>query len=296
MDPEDEFSPYPEFFSIYNSQKHSQRLVLPSNDREHYPNPLPETAVLKKSEGQFWNVKWSISQEETMTFEDGWSKFVTDNGLLNGDLVLFAYEGSRNFCVCIHRNGQAVKSNAPINIQENSDDDNETSSDDDYNENSIETEEEEDSNENMIISLSLGSCDEDNVDQTICEVNKASGSSKKGRIRLRKKRACVGDPEMYLDDPTNPFFISTSPCTRNELVIAMQAIRDFDLKFGDKITFIDEFGEIEGNVGVWRDRVVVHKWDVIYKRNNVEDGDTIICEIVREEGLVKTIKAHFIRQ
>lgn len=71
---------------------------------------------------------------------------------------------------------------APIKIQEISDDEDDTIGHGDHHM------EEGDSHENMIVSLSLGSSDEadddDDYDTTICEVNKASGSSKKGKLVL----------------------------------------------------------------------------------------------------------------
>lgn len=76
----------------------------------------------------------------------------------------------------------------------------------------------------------------------------------------------------------------------------MQVRKDFDLKFGGTINFIDGFGVLERKLGEWKDRLVVHKWEEIYKRNNTKPGDTIICEILRERGVVHSIKVHFINK
>ncbi|ESQ42629.1 hypothetical protein EUTSA_v10014229mg [Eutrema salsugineum] len=296
------FSPYPDFGFTFNSQdlSLSQRLVIPSDYRMYYPNPLPQTAVLRKPEGNFWNVKWTISQEGTISFEDGWSKFVTDNGPIHGDILLFSYDGCRNFFVRIYRNGLVVETKSPIKIQEISDDDDErNSSDDDDDDHDMENE--EDSNdENKIISLSLGSSDEDDDDDddddtTLAEVNKSNGSSKKGGTSQKKRAESIGDPAMYLDDPTNPCFIPISSY-RRMMVIAQQVIKDHDLKFGETINLIDGFGQVEGKVVEWKDRIVVYSWDEVCKRNHAKLEDVIICEILHERGLVQSIKAHFVKK
>ncbi|CAE6129247.1 unnamed protein product [Arabidopsis arenosa] len=278
MDSKKGFSPYPDFLKIYNSQEHSQCLVIPREYNKYYPKPLPETAILQMPEGDTWTVKWTISQEETISFQDGWDKFVKDNGLLDRDFLLFTYDGSQSFWVRIHRDGFDVKKKPPLEIQVISDDE------DDHHV------EEEDNNEQMIILH-----DGDNDDTMICEVNNAHGSSKKGRC---VRRGPSIDTEKYLDDPENPFFISTSSCTRLVLTIANQTIRDYLLKFGSTINLIDGFGELSRKVGIWHDRIVVYKWDEMYKRNNAKPGDVIICEIIREEeedNVVSSIKVHFVK-
>ncbi|KAJ4911144.1 B3 domain-containing protein [Raphanus sativus] len=216
-------------------------LVLPSDYRQYYPTPLPQTAVLRKPEGIFWTVKWAISPEEEISFGDGWSKFIADNGPIDRDFLIFSYDGSRSFLVSIFRNGLPVKPEAPVTIQEISDDDEEDEAADN------DGEKDGDHDQNMMItSLSLGSSDEE-----------------------------------YNADTT---------------VIAMQVIKDYDLKFDGIIKFIDGFGELEGKIGNWKDRVVVYPWQVIYSRNDAKPGDVIICEILREGDVVRSIKAHFVKK
>lgn len=79
-------------------------------------------------------------------------------------------------------------------------------------------------------------------------------------------------------------------------MIATQVRKDYQLKFGRTINLIDGFGELKRKIGEWKDRVVVNKWDEIYKRNNANPEDTIICEIIRERGVVQSIKVHFVKK
>uniref|UniRef100_M4CES1 Uncharacterized protein n=1 Tax=Brassica campestris TaxID=3711 RepID=M4CES1_BRACM len=89
---------------------------------------------------------------------------------MDGDFLLFSYDGYRTFfLVSIFRDGLPVKPKAPVNIQEISDED-ETADDDDK----------EDNDQNMIISLSSGSSEEDNVD-TLTKLMEVQGE-----LRLRK--------------------------------------------------------------------------------------------------------------
>ncbi|KAF8102566.1 hypothetical protein N665_0198s0266 [Sinapis alba] len=245
------FTPYPDFLIIYNSHDVSLSQCL---------KVLPKASP---SEGNFWTTKWTISQDETISFEDGWSKFITDNDPIDKDFLLFSYDGSRTFLVSIFRDGLPVKPKAPVvSIQEISDED-----------------EDETAGEN-------DDDDEDVDDSTGGEVTKAHGSSRRSGLQ-RTRGEAIGDPEMYLDDP--------STCRRSVLVIATQVIKDYDLKFGDTIKFIDRFGELEGKFGNWKDRVVVRKWKEIYERNGATPKDVIICEILREGDVVRSIKAHFVK-
>ncbi|AED96942.1 B3 domain-containing protein [Arabidopsis thaliana] len=296
---ENGFPPYPDFLKIFNSHEDSQLLVIPRSYNRYYPNPLPQTAVLKNPEGRFWNVQWTKSQEVIISLQEGWVKFVKDNGLIDRDFLLFTYDGSRSFWVRIHRNGLPLEPTAPIKIQEISDDEDETNGDGDPH-----MEEEGDTDENMIVSLSLGSSDEvgddddDDYDTAICdEVNKASGSSKKGRVTRKHRDDSLASitPQIFLADPNNPFFISTSSCSRRILVIARQVIKDYGLNFDGTVNLIDGFGELTRKVGKWKDRVVIYKWNEMFTRNKVKQGDVIICEIIREEDVVRSIKVHFVK-
>ncbi|WZZ21509.1 hypothetical protein YC2023_122896 [Brassica napus] len=105
------------------------------------------------------------------------------------------------------------------------------------------------------------SCDEENVDTTVGE---AHGSSRRVTSSQRKRAEAIGDPGMYLGDPSKPFFIATSTCSGSVL----QVIKDHDLKFGGTIKFIDGFGELEGKIGNWKYSIVVNKWKEIYERND----------------------------
>ncbi|CAA7062383.1 unnamed protein product [Microthlaspi erraticum] len=289
------FSPYPDLLKTFNSQTLSQRLVIPSDYRQYYPTPLPQTAVIRKAEGIFWTVKWTIGQDETISFEDGWHKFVTDHRLIDGDILSFTYDGSRSFWVRIYRNGLILKAETPIKVQEISDDDDDDDSGDDEDVD-YDPDKGEDSDEQMVISLSLesSSSEEDcinDIDTTSSKVNNAR--FEKGESSQKKRAASINDPDMYLDDPTNPCFIAASSCSKR-LVIAAQVIKDYNLKFGGTVNLIDQFGELKAKVGEWNDRFVAFEWDKIYKRNGARRDDTIICEIIRQGGVVQSIKPHFI--
>ncbi|KAL0735018.1 hypothetical protein Bca4012_011228 [Brassica carinata] len=204
------------------------------------------------------------------------------------DFLLFSYDGSRTFWVSIFRDGFPVKPKAHVNIQEISDEDNDETAGDDEDDDDDNEMGEEDNNQNMIISLSLGSSEEDDVDTTVGEVNKAHGSSRRVMSSQRKRAEAIGDPEMYLDDPSNPFFIAV-------LQVGVLCW-DYDLKFDGTIKFIYGFGELEAKIVDRKDRFVVFKWKELSERNDAMPEDVIICEILREGGVVRSIKAHFLKK
>ncbi|CAH2069602.1 unnamed protein product [Thlaspi arvense] len=172
--------------------------VIPSDYRKYYPTPLPQTAVLRKPEGNFWTVNLSKTTVPlTETFSYSPTMFPTERDLQQEGLI---------------RKGNV---------------------------------------------LSL--------------------------LVIRKCILMI------------PETLASSQLRRAQGVIAMQVIKDYSLKFDGTVNLIDRYGVVEGRVGGWTDRVVVYKWDEIYKRNDAKPEDLIICEILREGNVVKSIKPHFVK-
>ena len=69
--------------------------VISASYYDELPIVLPKTALLQGSDGGcFWKVAM-IKRRDEVYFGQGWSKFVEDNGLRDGDVLTFVYDGSR---------------------------------------------------------------------------------------------------------------------------------------------------------------------------------------------------------
>ena len=83
--------------------------VVPASYYDELPLVLPKTALLQGSDGGcFWKVAM-IKRRNEVYFGQGWSKFVEDNRLRDGDVLTFVYDGSRSFTVDIYGGSRACK-------------------------------------------------------------------------------------------------------------------------------------------------------------------------------------------
>ncbi|KFK30080.1 hypothetical protein AALP_AA7G214000 [Arabis alpina] len=77
-------------------------MLIPISYYDELPSRLPKTVILQGASGGIWNVKLKYEQDEVY-FGQGWSKFVRDNSLTDGEFLTFAYNGDRIFEVSIYR-------------------------------------------------------------------------------------------------------------------------------------------------------------------------------------------------
>ncbi|CAN7108960.1 unnamed protein product [Brassica rapa subsp. narinosa] len=92
-----------------SSEGNGDREVIPASYYDELPIVLPKTALLQGSDGGcFWKVAM-IKRRDEVYFGQGWSKFVEDNGLRDGDVLTFVYDGSRSFTVDIYGGSRACK-------------------------------------------------------------------------------------------------------------------------------------------------------------------------------------------
>ncbi|KAL0834008.1 hypothetical protein Bca101_085897 [Brassica carinata] len=99
----------PGFFKIFLSHFSSESMVIPASYYDELPLVLPKTALLQGSDGGcFWKVAM-VKRRDEVYFGQGWSKFVEDNCLRDGDVLTFVYDGSRSFTVDIYGGSRACK-------------------------------------------------------------------------------------------------------------------------------------------------------------------------------------------
>ncbi|KFK30878.1 hypothetical protein AALP_AA6G037600 [Arabis alpina] len=131
------------------------------------------------------------------------------------------------------------------------------------------------------------------------DVDAMSESSCPVAIGKKMKKAIpkIKNPESYLDDPKNVFFESSIKNRLYELLVHAQLVKDYGLKFKDKVCYIDPKGELEAKTAKWKDeRVCIKKWKRICERNKLKKKDRILCELLRRGKLVYAIKLHIFRE
>ncbi|CAI9786547.1 unnamed protein product [Fraxinus pennsylvanica] len=86
------------FFECYNPTTGAQRLELPAVFRLQLQGDLPERAFLRVCYTNLWPIKMAKIGNDCF-FLDGWEKFVADNSLELGDILVFQYDGDNLFDV-----------------------------------------------------------------------------------------------------------------------------------------------------------------------------------------------------
>ncbi|CAN8327490.1 unnamed protein product [Cochlearia groenlandica] len=97
--------------------------MIPASYYDELPSRLPESAILQRTGGCFWRVAMMKKRDEVY-FGQGWSKFVVDNHLIDGDILSFVYDGDHIFEVSIYGSGGGCKETRDvaeiIEVQEDS--------------------------------------------------------------------------------------------------------------------------------------------------------------------------------
>ncbi|KAG7576236.1 B3 DNA binding domain [Arabidopsis thaliana x Arabidopsis arenosa] len=111
------------------------------------------------------------------------------------------------------------------------------------------------------------------------------------------KKKTIENPELYLDDPNNICFETCLKLRKSELLVDAQFVKDYSLKFGDKVDYIDGYGKLTATMTKWADqRICIKKWSKICDRNSLTENDSILCEVLRnEDKVVYAIKIHIFR-
>ncbi|XP_019097846.1 PREDICTED: B3 domain-containing protein At4g34400-like [Camelina sativa] len=140
--------------------------------------------------------------------------------------------------------------------------------------------------------------EEDTAASTTCVKAKVPNLKSKDAAKRRKKvDPKIKDPETYLDDPKNIHFETNVKNRLYELLVHAQLVKDYCLRFGDYVDYIDRFGKLRAKTAKWKDqRVCIKRWIRICKRNKLTKEDRVLCELLRRGSFVYAIKLHVIRE
>ncbi|XP_010460626.1 PREDICTED: B3 domain-containing protein At4g34400-like [Camelina sativa] len=139
--------------------------------------------------------------------------------------------------------------------------------------------------------------EEDTAASTTCVKAKVANLKRKDAAKKRKKvDPKIKNPETYLDDPKNIHFETNVKNRLYELLVHAQLVKDYCLRFGDYVDYIDRFGKLRAKTAKWKDqRVCIKRWMRICKRNRLTKEDRVLCELLRRGSFVYAIKLHVVR-
>ncbi|KAK2639241.1 hypothetical protein Ddye_027036 [Dipteronia dyeriana] len=88
----------PEFFKVYLPEHSSESLLIPDSFVSFCTRLMPKNAVLSNHMGSLWHVIVDYI-DGGVFFLNGWKKFIGDNSIKSGDLLIFRYNGQCGFSV-----------------------------------------------------------------------------------------------------------------------------------------------------------------------------------------------------
>ncbi|CAK7337933.1 unnamed protein product [Dovyalis caffra] len=123
-----------EFFKVYLSDFSSRQLSLPPAFGIQFNGKnetLPKNATLKDGNAEIWHVGL-VKNEGDWIIKDGWKEFASYYSLVDGDFLIFKYDGSSEFEVELYgKNGlknerRGLKNRTSIHVKEEEETEEET--------------------------------------------------------------------------------------------------------------------------------------------------------------------------
>nr|VDD27000.1 unnamed protein product [Brassica oleracea] len=125
----------------------------------------------------------------------------------------------------------------------------------------------------------------------------ASASGKTITSRARQSSSPVQNPEQYLVNPQNPYFVKTLSKKIDVLYVNQEVIQRYGLKFGPHLSLVHYLlpGEKhEAVIKIYRNAPCFNRWAAICKKYNKKEGDSVVCELERSSGVVTAVRVHFV--
>ncbi|CAN8252275.1 unnamed protein product [Cochlearia groenlandica] len=110
--------------------------------------------------------------------------------------------------------------------------------------------------------------------------------------------ANLEDPERYLLNPGNPFFVKTITKRNHVLYISRFAVKKYALKFGPPgsiINYILPDAKKAAKLKIYGEHPCLSGWAELCRRNNIKLGDSLVCELELSGGLVTDVRLHLMK-
>ncbi|XP_020554938.1 putative B3 domain-containing protein At5g66980 [Sesamum indicum] len=295
------------FFKVYIAEINNNDLKIPQAFVQRVRKAFPEKVYLRDRWNNVWPVKVAQVGDDWY-IRDGWVKFVDDNFLTSGDILVFEYFCDSLFNVKLYGLSATEKNvSRPLILtdgdEQEQDSEEETESEDhDYifrrreRDNYEDDEETEDGNCRLV--------HQEHRHEVREQVNHTDvggpNRNKAGQwINFSGKYGMEIFQAGLLEQPTNPYFVTKiMPKRKGDLFIPMDIIKYSNLDFTQDMTLVDPKGrKFHAKCKKWKDgrMVVAGGWRSLCRLNFVEQEDRCICEFVQGEGRCLLLNVTFVR-
>ncbi|KAJ0238050.1 B3 domain-containing protein [Hirschfeldia incana] len=128
----------------------------------------------------------------------------------------------------------------------------------------------------------------------------AFASASSSASRARQSCSPVQNPEQYLLNPQNPYFVRTLPKKIDVLYVNQDVIQKYGLKFGPHMSPVDYLLPRERHEAVvkhYRNTPCINGWAAVCKKYNQKEGDSVVCELECDSGgVVTAVRVHFVNE
>ncbi|RID43693.1 hypothetical protein BRARA_I00540 [Brassica rapa] len=106
----------------------------------------------------------------------------------------------------------------------------------------------------------------------------------------------VQNPEQYLFNPNNPYFVKTLTKKIDVLYVGHPVIEKYGLKFGphkSPMYYIVRNQKHDAFTKIYGRNPCFTGWAALSKKYNLKQGDSVVCELERSGGVVTSVRIHF---
>nr|VDC67999.1 unnamed protein product [Brassica rapa] len=112
----------------------------------------------------------------------------------------------------------------------------------------------------------------------------------------RQAGAHVNNPEQYLSNPSNPFFVKTLGKKIDVLYVSHLVTEKYGLQFGphnSTMFYLLPNEKIEANTKIYGGCACFNGWAAICRKYKLKQGDAVVCELERSGAVVTAVRLHF---
>ncbi|KAI3443889.1 hypothetical protein Pfo_000554 [Paulownia fortunei] len=263
-------------------------IEIPSAFALSIQEALPDKVVLRHGYNNLWKVKVAKVGDK-LYLQDGWPKFVEDNSIKGGDLLVFEYLSNGLFDTKIHGSSACEKKGiGAFKVTEEK-----TKS---------VREEDEASDDIHMLESERDDEEEEEIPSNNYSLKRKRGTSCKEKLGRIRRVADIYGTEIFRSglapEPKNPFFITKiNPRRKGELYIPKDIINAQNLNLPEDILMVDPNGrKWSAKRKIWRDGRTYYTqgWRRLCQSNFVEEDDVCICEFV-QRGRRLCMNVSFVR-
>ncbi|KAI3465829.1 hypothetical protein Pfo_022492 [Paulownia fortunei] len=280
----------PAFFKFFIPDNSTQELKIPSVFIRSLQGAWPENVALRDRYNNLWQVKVEKSGDNWY-FKDGWTKFVEDNLIKGGEILVYEYFCEGLFDVKIFGSSACEEKGIGGPICKN------TEKEDKMTEAEDEDGDETDDHD-FVCMIRQENQRDDGRGEQVMDGGTASSENPHGNKRNFDWYGAEIFKSGLVPQPVNPYFVTKTRSRSSELYIPMDVVKHFSLELPEVIMFFDPSGrQFRAKRKMWKDgRMFYSKgWKSLCKMNLVEKDDKCICEFVHGGGGNIHISVSFVR-